>query len=237
MSKEIIRLENIYKTYKNGTINVEALKDINLTINEGEFVAIMGVSGSGKSTLMNILGCLDRPTGGNYYIEGVDVSEKTDDQLSQVRNKNVGFIFQSFNLIPRTTALKNVELPMIYAKIPQEERKIRAMELLNGVGLGDRYHHMPNELSGGQKQRVAIARALTNKPPIILADEPTGNLDSKSSIEIMEIFRKLNKEDKNTVIIVTHEHDIAKYTDRIITFFDGEITSDKENENMKQEAL
>lgn len=237
MCKEIIRLENIYKTYKNGTINVEALKDINLTINEGEFVAIMGVSGSGKSTLMNILGCLDRPTGGNYYIEGVDVSEKTDDQLSQVRNKNVGFIFQSFNLIPRTTALKNVELPMIYAKIPQEERKIRAMELLNGVGLGDRYHHMPNELSGGQKQRVAIARALTNKPPIILADEPTGNLDSKSSIEIMEIFRKLNKEDKNTVIIVTHEHDIAKYTDRIITFFDGEITSDKENENMKQEAL
>ena len=237
MSKEIIRLENIYKTYKTGTINVEALKNINLTIKEGEFVAIMGVSGSGKSTLMNILGCLDRPTGGNYYIEGVDVSEKTDDQLSQVRNKNVGFIFQSFNLIPRTTALKNVELPMIYAKIPQEERKIRAMELLNGVGLGDRYHHMPNELSGGQKQRVAIARALTNKPPIILADEPTGNLDSKSSIEIMEIFRKLNKEDKNTVIIVTHEHDIAKYTDRIITFFDGEITSDKENENMKQEAL
>ncbi|MBK5246769.1 MAG: ABC transporter ATP-binding protein [Peptostreptococcaceae bacterium] len=233
----MIRLENIYKTYKNGTINVEALKDINLTIKEGEFVAIMGVSGSGKSTLMNILGCLDRPTGGNYYIEGVDVSEKTDDQLSQVRNKNVGFIFQSFNLIPRTTALKNVELPMVYAKIPKEERRCRAIELLNGVGLGDRYHHMPNELSGGQKQRVAIARALTNKPPIILADEPTGNLDSKSSIEIMEIFRKLNKEDKNTVIIVTHEHDIAKYTDRIITFFDGEITSDKETENMKQEAL
>lgn len=237
MSKEIIRLENIYKTYKTGTINVEALKNINLTIKEGEFVAIMGVSGSGKSTLMNILGCLDRPTGGNYYIEGVDVSEKTDDQLSKVRNKNVGFIFQSFNLIPRTTALKNVELPMVYAKIPKEERQRRVMELLNGVGLGDRYHHMPNELSGGQNQRVAIARALTNKPPIILADEPTGNLDSKSSIEIMEIFRKLNKEDKNTVIIVTHEHDIAKYTDRIITFFDGEITSDKENEKMKQEAL
>jgi len=237
MSKEIIRLENIYKTYKNGTINVEALKDVNLTIKEGEFVAIMGVSGSGKSTLMNILGCLDRPTGGNYYIEGVDVSEKTDDQLSQVRNKNVGFIFQSFNLIPRTTALKNVELPMVYAKIPKEERQRRAIELLNGVGLGDRYHHMPNELSGGQKQRVAIARALTNKPPIILADEPTGNLDSKSSIEIMEIFRKLNKEDKNTVIIVTHEHDIADYTDRIITFFDGEITTDKENIHIKKEVL
>lgn len=237
MSKEIIRLENIYKTYKTGSINVEALKDINLTINKGEFVAIMGVSGSGKSTLMNILGCLDRPTSGNYYIEGVDVSEKTDDQLSQVRNKNVGFIFQSFNLIPRTTALKNVELPMVYAKIPKEERQRRGMELLNGVGLGDRYHHMPNELSGGQKQRVAIARALTNRPPIILADEPTGNLDSKSSIEIMEIFTKLNKEDKNTVIIVTHEHDIANHTDRIITFFDGEIISDKKNSPMKQEVL
>ncbi len=237
MCKEIIRLENISKIYKNGTINVEALKDINLTINKGEFVAIMGVSGSGKSTLMNILGCLDRPTGGSYYIEGVDVSEKTDDQLSLVRNKNVGFIFQSFNLIPRTTALKNVELPMVYAKIPKEERQRRAIEVLNGVGLGDRYHHMPNELSGGQKQRVAIARALTNRPPIILADEPTGNLDSKSSIEIMEIFRKLNKEDKNTVIIVTHEHDIAACTDRIITFFDGEITSDKENFHRKKEVL
>lgn len=231
MSKEIIRLENIGKTYKNGTINVEALKNINLVIREGEFVAIMGASGSGKSTLMNILGCLDRPSEGSYFIEGVDVSEKTDDQLSQVRNKNVGFIFQSFNLIPRTTALKNVELPMVYAKISQEERKKRAIELLTGVGLGDRYHHMPNELSGGQKQRVAIARALTNKPPIILADEPTGNLDSKSSAEIMEIFKRLNKEDGNTVIIVTHEQDIAKYTNRIITFFDGEITTDKINDN------
>lgn len=229
MSKEIIRLENISKTYKTGTIYVEALKNINLVINEGDFVAVMGASGSGKSTLMNILGCLDRPTEGSYFIDGVDVSEKTDDQLSQVRNRNVGFIFQSFNLIPRTTALKNVELPMVYAKISQEQRKVRAMELLAGVGLADRHNHMPNELSGGQKQRVAIARALANRPPIILADEPTGNLDSKSSMEIMEIFRKLNKEDGNTVIVVTHELDIAKYTDRIITFLDGEILCDTGN--------
>lgn len=226
MSKEIIRLDNISKTYEMGSIYVEALKNVTLSINEGDFVAVMGASGSGKSTLMNILGCLDRPTDGSYFIDGVDVSEKTDDQLSQVRNRNVGFIFQSFNLIPRTTALKNVELPMVYAKIPQDQRKKRAMELLAGVGLSDRHNHMPNELSGGQKQRVAIARALANRPPIILADEPTGNLDSKSSTEIMEIFRKLNKEEGNTVIVVTHEPDIAKYTDRIITFLDGEILCD-----------
>jgi len=229
MSKEIIRLESISKIYKTGSIFVEALKTIDLVIHEGDFVAVMGASGSGKSTLMNILGCLDRPTEGQYFIDGVDVSEKSDDQLSQVRNGKVGFVFQSFNLIPRTTALKNVELPMVYAKVPQDLRKTRAMALLDRVGLGDRYNHMPNELSGGQKQRVAIARALANRPPILLADEPTGNLDSKSSMEIMEIFKKLNKEEGSTVIVVTHEPDIAKYTDRIITFFDGEIICDTGN--------
>jgi len=225
--KEIIELKTLSKTYRNGNIEVQALKQINLTINYGEFVAIMGASGSGKSTLMNILGCLDRPTGGDYHLEGIDIKEKTDDQLSFIRNQKIGFVFQSFNLIPRTSALKNVELPMIYGKIPSRDRKDRALELLGNVGLGDRYHHMPNELSGGQKQRVAIARALANKPTIILADEPTGNLDSQSSVEIMGIFTKLNRENRNTVIIVTHEPEIAEYTDRVITFKDGNIIQDE----------
>lgn len=229
MSEELIRIENLIKTYKNGSIEVPALRGINLTINRGEFVAIMGTSGSGKSTLMNILGCLDRPTGGEYYLEDISISDKTDEELSYIRNQKIGFVFQSFNLIPRTSALKNVELPMIYAKKKLAEREERAKELLEMVGLGERIHHMPNELSGGQRQRVAIARALTNRPPIILADEPTGNLDSRSSVEIMELFTKLNKEDKNTVIIVTHEPDIAEFTDRVITFRDGQVISDKMN--------
>jgi len=226
-AKEIIKLQDLSKTYRNGDIQVEALKKIDLTINYGEFVAVMGASGSGKSTLMNILGCLDRPTGGDYYLEGIDIKEKTDNQLSFIRNQKIGFVFQSFNLIPRTSALRNVELPMIYGKIPSRDRKEIALGLLESVGLGDRYHHMPNELSGGQKQRVAIARALANEPIIILADEPTGNLDSGSSVEIMGIFTKLNKEYGNTVIIVTHEPEIAEHTDRIITFKDGIIISDK----------
>lgn len=226
-TQEIIKLQNLDKTYRNGNISVDALKKINLTVNYGEFVAIMGASGSGKSTLMNILGCLDRPTGGDYFLEGIDVKEKTDDQLSFIRNQKIGFVFQSFNLIPRTSTLKNVELPMIYGKIPSRERKDRALDLLESVGLGDRYEHMPNELSGGQKQRAAIARALANEPTIILADEPTGNLDSHSSIEIMEIFTNLNRNNGNTVIIVTHETDIANCMDRTITFRDGVVISDE----------
>lgn len=226
MTDEIIRMEGLSKVYDTGEIQVAALKAIDLTICKGEFIAIMGASGSGKSTLMNIIGCLDRPTTGHYYLEGVNVAEKSDNELSAVRNQQIGFIFQSFNLISRTSALRNVELPMVYGKVSSEERKERALELLKDVGLEDRAHHMPNELSGGQKQRVAIARALANKPGIILADEPTGNLDSQSSVEIMEIFCKLNQEG-NTVIIVTHERDIAEFTDRIITFKDGNIIKDE----------
>lgn len=226
MTDEIIRMEELSKVYDTGEIQVAALKSIDLTIHKGEFIAIMGASGSGKSTLMNIIGCLDRPTEGRYYLEGVDVADKSDNELSAVRNKQIGFVFQSFNLISRTSALKNVELPMVYGRVSPEERKERALELLRNVGLEDRSHHMPNELSGGQKQRVAIARALANKPGIILADEPTGNLDSQSSVEIMEIFCKLNQEG-NTVIIVTHERDIAEFTNRIITFKDGHIIKDE----------
>lgn len=227
MTDEIIRMENLTKIYDTGEVQVPALKGINLNIYKGEFIAIMGASGSGKSTLMNIIGCLDRPTEGHYYLEGDDVMEKSDNELSAVRNKKIGFVFQSFNLISRTSSLKNVELPMVYGRIGAEERRERALELLKNVGLEDRANHMPNELSGGQKQRVAIARALANKPQIILADEPTGNLDSQSSVEIMDIFSMLNRQEGNTVIIVTHERDIAEFTDRIITFKDGNIIKDE----------
>jgi len=225
----VIKLDRISKTYVNGSIRVEALKDIDLTIEQGEYVAIMGASGSGKSTLMNILGCLDRPTEGTYELSGQDVSHLTDNELSRIRNRNIGFVFQSFNLIPRNTALKNVELPMLYAgKLSRGEREQRAMKLLADVGLKERELHMPNELSGGQKQRVAIARAMANEPPVIMADEPTGNLDTKSSVEIMEIFSELNRKGV-TVIMVTHEPDIAAFTKRIITFRDGRIISDVPN--------
>ncbi len=226
MSTRLIEIQDLSKIYIMGSNELHALKKINLTIEHGEFVAIMGTSGSGKSTLMNILGCLDRPTLGKYYLEGVDVNDKSEDELSDIRNRKIGFVFQSFNLIPRTSALKNVELPMIYAKIAPEKREERAKMLLERVGLGERLGHVPNELSGGQRQRVAIARALANEPPIILADEPTGNLDTKSSIEIMEMFTALHNEGK-TVIIVTHEREIAEYTKRIVTFRDGNIISDE----------
>ena len=232
--KVVIRVEDLKKVYRNGEVEVHALRGINLEICRGDFVAIMGTSGSGKSTLMNILGCLDRPSSGNYYLEGIDIKDKTDDELSEIRNLNIGFVFQSFNLISRTSALKNVELPMVYAKVKASVREERAMELLGKVGLADRYAHMPNELSGGQKQRVAIARALANRPSIIFADEPTGALDSKSSVEIMDIFTQLNKEG-NTVIVVTHEPEIAAFTNRIITFRDGQVVQDADNRRTKEE--
>ncbi len=227
VTEELIRLENLVKIYDTGAIKVLGLKKINLTIRRGEFVAIMGQSGSGKSTLMNILGCLDRPTMGHYYLDGIDTAALTPNQLSEVRNRKIGFVFQSFNLIPRTSALRNVELPMTYAhRLSKKERRERAMALLEQVGLGARAEHMPNELSGGQRQRVAIARALSNEPPLILADEPTGNLDTASSVEIMELFSRLH-EGGATVVVVTHEEDIAAFTERIIRFRDGQIISDK----------
>lgn len=232
--KVVIRVEDLKKVYRNGEVEVHALRGINLEICRGDFVAIMGTSGSGKSTLMNILGCLDRPSSGNYYLEGIDIKDKTDDELSEIRNLNIGFVFQSFNLISRTSALKNVELPMVYAKVKASVREERAMELLGKVGLADRYAHMPNELSGGQKQRVAIARALANRPSIIFAGEPTGALDSKSSVEIMDIFTQLNREG-NTVIVVTHEPEIAAFTNRIITFRDGQVVQDADNRRTKEE--
>lgn len=230
VNEELIRLENLVKIYDTGAIKVLGLKKINLTIRRGEFVAIMGHSGSGKSTLMNILGCLDRPTMGHYYLDGIDTASLGSEELSAIRNLKIGFVFQSFNLISRTTALKNVELPMTYARIPKRKRSERAMELLECVGLGARWSHMPNELSGGQRQRVAIARALANEPPLILADEPTGNLDTAASIEIMEIFSELHKAGA-TVVVVTHEENIAAFTERIIRFSDGQIVSDEKNPN------
>lgn len=233
VTDELIRLENLVKIYDTGAIRVLGLKKINLTIRRGEFVAIMGQSGSGKSTLMNILGCLDRPTMGHYYLDGVDIASLSSDELSAIRNRKIGFVFQSFNLISRTSALKNVELPMTYARKSKKERRERAIELLERVGLGQRVGHMPNELSGGQRQRVAIARALANEPPLILADEPTGNLDTAASVEIMELFSRLHEEGA-TVVVVTHEEDIAEFTGRIIRFRDGQIISDQVNEHPRE---
>jgi len=230
MSKEIIKIQGIKKFYKVGTQEVKALNGVDIIIHQNEYVAIMGPSGSGKSTMMNILGCLDSPTGGSYILNGTDVSKMDDGDLAEVRNKEIGFIFQSFNLLPRYTALDNVSLPLIYSGIGKSERDRRAIETLESVDLTDRMHHKPNELSGGQRQRVAVARALINKPSIILADEPTGNLDSKTSIDIMKLFAQIHNKG-NTIIVVTHEEDIAKHARRIIRLRDGLIESDTTNEN------
>ncbi|QNU68864.1 ABC transporter ATP-binding protein [Ruminiclostridium herbifermentans] len=222
----MISMKNLGKVYKNGQIQVEALKNVNIDIEKEEFVAIMGPSGSGKSTLMNIIGCLDKSTSGEYWLDGINISTLNEVQLAKIRNLKIGFVFQSFNLLPRITALQNVELPMIYAGVGSKERRNRAISALERVGLEKRMHHKPNEMSGGQKQRVAIARALVNSPAIILADEPTGNLDSSSSEEIMSVFQDLNKEGV-TIVLVTHEPDIAEHTKRVLRFRDGFLKSDE----------
>ena len=227
---KVIDITDIVKNYQVGSVIVRALRSVSLEIKRNEYVAIMGPSGSGKSTLMNILGCLDTPTKGQYILNGTDVSKMEDDRLAEIRNKEIGFVFQTFNLLPRYTALENVTLPLIYAGIPRHEREDHAVKTLNLVGLGDRMTHKPNELSGGQRQRVAIARALVNNPSIILADEPTGNLDSKTSYDIMGLLDKIH-EDGNTVIVVTHEEDIARHAHRIIKLMDGEVSADYINEN------
>ena len=221
-----IHLENVHKTYDVGEIQVHALRGVSLDVAAGEFVAVMGASGSGKSTLMNILGCLDKPTKGHYFLDGTDVSELSKAQLAKSRSRKIGFVFQQFNLLARTSALENVELPTIYAGVPSAERAKRAREALSRVGLADRSHHFPSQLSGGQQQRVAIARALVNNPAILLADEPTGNLDSRTSVEIMDIFQRLNDEQGLTVVIVTHESDIAQYAKRALEFRDGRMKRD-----------
>ncbi|MDI9573881.1 MAG: ABC transporter ATP-binding protein [Bacteroidota bacterium] len=228
MNEEIIRLINIKKYYKVGAEIVKALQSITMSVNRNEYLALMGASGSGKSTLMNIIGCLDTPTDGQYFLEGRDVSKMDDNQLAEIRNKKIGFVFQTFNLLPRSNALDNVVLPLIYAGVSKEERIARGKEVLEQVHLADRMMHKPNELSGGQRQRVAIARALVNRPSIILADEPTGNLDSKTSLEILALFQEIH-EAGNTIILVTHEEDIAKHAHRIVKLRDGLIESDYPN--------
>jgi putative ABC transport system ATP-binding protein len=232
----VIRLERIHKTYQLGDVEVHALRGISLEIRRGEFVAIMGPSGSGKSTMMNVIGCLDRPTKGQYFLEGSDVSKVDKAGLADIRNRRIGFVFQSFNLVSRTSALENVELPLVYAGVTAADRTRRARAALAEVGLADRERNMPNQLSGGQQQRVALARALVNNPSLILADEPTGALDTRTSVEVMEIFQRLNHERNLTVIIVTHEPDIAQYANRIIQFRDGRIRSDFVVENRKTAA-
>ena len=232
--KPLIQLKNIHKSYPLDGFNLEILKGINLEIAAGEFVAIMGPSGSGKSTLMNILGCLDTPTSGEYILDGENIEHLSGDQLAEIRNRKIGFVFQGFNLLSRTSAIENVELPMVYAGVPDKDREERAAKALDSVGLHERMHHQPNQLSGGQQQRVAIARAIVNEAPINFADEPTGNLDTKMSVEIMDLFTKLNENLHRTIILVTHEEDIALFAKRIIKIVDGEIHSDIINKKRVQ---
>jgi len=235
-SRPVIELENIHKTYTMGDVQVHALRGVSLTIREGEFVAIMGASGSGKSTTMNIIGCLDRPTKGSYILDGQDVSEMSKDERADIRSRKIGFVFQGFNLLSRTSALENVELPMLYAGVSGAQRHQRATESLAAVGLAGREQNHPNQLSGGQQQRVAVARALVNDPALILADEPTGNLDSRTAVEVMEIFQRLNRERGITLVLVTHEQDIAQYAQRVVVFKDGKIRKDYPVENQRDAA-
>jgi putative ABC transport system ATP-binding protein len=232
----VIELDHIHKTYTMGDVEVHALRGVSLTIRQGEFVAIMGASGSGKSTTMNILGCLDRPTRGTYILDGEDVSQMSKDERADIRCQKIGFVFQGFNLLSRTSALENVELPMLYLGVDAAQRRQRAMEALAAVGLAGREQNHPNQLSGGQQQRVAVARSLVNHPALILADEPTGNLDSRTAVEVMEIFQRLNRERGITLVLVTHEPDIAQYADRIIIFKDGKIKSDYQVEDKRDAA-
>ncbi|MBE6823389.1 MAG: ABC transporter ATP-binding protein [Ruminococcaceae bacterium] len=228
MSRVIIEMHDIYKRFYIGTPNeLEIIKGISLQVNEGDFVSIVGASGSGKSTLMNMIGVLDRPTEGEYLLDGIPISKMSDNEMSDVRNRKIGFVFQTFNLIPRSSALKNVELPMLYAGVDGRKRVARAKELLEMVGMGDRMYHLPNELSGGQKQRVAIARALANDPAMILADEPTGALDSTTGRMVMDLFHKVHREDGKTIVLITHNNELAAETDRIVTIRDGRIVSDE----------
>jgi putative ABC transport system ATP-binding protein len=235
-ARTVIQLDHIHKTYSMGDVDVHALRGVSLTIREGEFVAIMGASGSGKSTTMNIIGCLDRPTRGTYILDGEDVSEMSKDERADIRCRKIGFVFQGFNLLSRTSALENVELPMLYLGVDTTQRHQRAREALAAVGLAGREQNHPNQLSGGQQQRVAVARSLVNNPALILADEPTGNLDSRTSVEVMEVFQRLNRERGITLVLVTHEPDIAQYAQRVVVFKDGKIKKDYQIDKQRDAA-
>ncbi|MEA2625257.1 MAG: putative transport system ATP-binding protein [Candidatus Binatota bacterium] len=236
MPEPLIEVRDVCKTYEAGDATVHALQGVSLAVHRGEFLAVMGASGSGKSTFMNLLGCLDRPTSGSYRLDGVDVAALSSDERAEIRNRKLGFVFQSFNLIPRTSALENVELPLFYGDLSLAEQRKRAQQALATVGLTGREHHLPNQLSGGQQQRVAIARALVNRPPLLLADEPTGNLDSHTSAEILDIFAELNRAQGLTIVLVTHEPDVATYAERVVTFRDGQILTDVRTRDVAREA-